>query len=280
MAKISPKEYDFGVDLRDFRSAGDGIKDDTDSILSAIEACPEGGRVLIPPGTYLFNKSIVISKTIKLQGTGAAELWYDTAPGASKLLKSASLNGAGIRLIQKSVMVEALSLDGQPGNGGDGISIEASHCSVRDVMVIRQGRDGVRIGTDGSENANLWNLDRVSLIANGRHGLNLHSGSYNSNAGSAINVSAIINAANGINLNRSLSNTFVGTLSEGNAGFGFYFDSFASRHVLLNAYPDSNTGGGFKFESSTRGNVYIPSPEQSIVDLGQNINLLKVQLKP
>jgi len=268
------------VNVKDFGAAGNGIKDDTSAILAAIAACAVGGTVLFPGGTYLFSSTIVVGKTIKLKGTGAAELWYDTAPGASKLLKSASLNGPGVRLTYKGAIIEDLSLDGQPGNGGDGISIEAGFCLLCGLMVIRQGRDGIRVGTDGSENSNLWYIERVNSIANVRNGFHFHSGSYNANAGTAVHSAAILNQVNGFHLERALSNTFLNALSENNTGLGFYFGSYASRHVLLNAYPDSNGAGGFYFESSTRNNVYIPSPEQSIIDLGININLAEAVLNP
>ncbi|MBR4575817.1 MAG: glycoside hydrolase family 28 protein [Clostridia bacterium] len=49
------------LDVRDFGAKGDGETDDTAMLQAAILCCPEGGRVLIPPGTYatgpLFLKS-------------------------------------------------------------------------------------------------------------------------------------------------------------------------------------------------------------------------------
>ena len=49
------------LNVRSFGAAGDGIHDDTSAIQAAILCCPEGGRVLIPAGTYptgpLFLKS-------------------------------------------------------------------------------------------------------------------------------------------------------------------------------------------------------------------------------
>lgn len=41
------------VNVRDFGAVGDGITDDTTAIQTAIHGCPEGGRVLVPAGTYL-----------------------------------------------------------------------------------------------------------------------------------------------------------------------------------------------------------------------------------
>lgn len=61
------------LNVRDFGAAGDGSRDDTLAIQSAIMACPEDGRVLIPAGTYRFvclflkdNVSIELAKGAEL----------------------------------------------------------------------------------------------------------------------------------------------------------------------------------------------------------------------
>ncbi len=52
------------LNVKDFGAKGDGVSDDTAFIQSAIMACPEGGRVVIPEGVYriypLFLKSNLI----------------------------------------------------------------------------------------------------------------------------------------------------------------------------------------------------------------------------
>ena len=49
------------LDVRDFGAKGDGVSDDTPMLQAAILSCPEGGRVILPPGEYvtgpLFLKS-------------------------------------------------------------------------------------------------------------------------------------------------------------------------------------------------------------------------------
>lgn len=42
------------LNVRDFGAKGDGVKDDTLAIQSAVMACPKNGRVLIPRGVYSF----------------------------------------------------------------------------------------------------------------------------------------------------------------------------------------------------------------------------------
>ena len=38
------------LDVRDFGAKGDGVSDDTAMLQAAILSCPDGARVLIPPG--------------------------------------------------------------------------------------------------------------------------------------------------------------------------------------------------------------------------------------
>ena len=43
----------FTLDVRRFGARGDGLSDDTAALQAAVSCCPEGGRVLLPAGTYL-----------------------------------------------------------------------------------------------------------------------------------------------------------------------------------------------------------------------------------
>lgn len=54
--------------VKDYGAEGNGVKDDTSAIQAAITACPEGGWVFLPAGTYLINGTITINKGIKFSG--------------------------------------------------------------------------------------------------------------------------------------------------------------------------------------------------------------------
>ena len=66
------------LDVRDFGAAGDGQTEDTPFLQAAILCCPDGGRVLIPPGDYvtgpLFLKSHM---TLEIAGGAALKLLTD-----------------------------------------------------------------------------------------------------------------------------------------------------------------------------------------------------------
>lgn len=55
----------------DFGALGDSIADDAPALQRAIDQTPEGGCLHIPQGTYRINSTVLIHKSIVLQGDGA-----------------------------------------------------------------------------------------------------------------------------------------------------------------------------------------------------------------
>lgn len=70
---FSTKEESVTLNVKDFGAAGDGVKDDTLAIQSAIMACPPKGRVLIPAGTYSFV-CLFLKDSIDIELAEGAEL--------------------------------------------------------------------------------------------------------------------------------------------------------------------------------------------------------------
>jgi hypothetical protein len=69
-ADISTKQ----VNVRDYGATGNGSTDDTTAINAAIAACPVGGQVIFPAGTYLTASGLTITKAVSLIGQGAGGL--------------------------------------------------------------------------------------------------------------------------------------------------------------------------------------------------------------
>ena len=65
------------LNVREFGALGDGASDDTGFIQAAIMACPKGGRVLIPRGTYRIT-SIFLKSELNLELADGAELVAET----------------------------------------------------------------------------------------------------------------------------------------------------------------------------------------------------------
>ncbi|MBS6956492.1 MAG: glycoside hydrolase family 28 protein [Enterocloster asparagiformis] len=71
--RFTTKPESVTLNVRDFGAAGDGQKDDTLAIQSAIMACPDQGRVLIPAGTYSFV-CLFLKDNLNLELEKGAEL--------------------------------------------------------------------------------------------------------------------------------------------------------------------------------------------------------------
>lgn len=67
------------ISAADFGAVGDGVTDDTPAIQSAIFACPENGRVVIPAGTY-YVRPIFLKSNMTLELQKGATLLGDTEP--------------------------------------------------------------------------------------------------------------------------------------------------------------------------------------------------------
>ena len=57
-----------------YGAKGDGVADDKGAIQNAINACPAGQVVFIPPGTYRLNSELTITKGVVLGVQGQARL--------------------------------------------------------------------------------------------------------------------------------------------------------------------------------------------------------------
>lgn len=75
----------FGVDVRDHGVVGDGATDDAPAIQSAIDSCPAGGRILIPPGIYRLAAGLsLMANDLHIEGVGrGATVLKFTGAGAA-----------------------------------------------------------------------------------------------------------------------------------------------------------------------------------------------------
>ncbi len=69
-------------DVRDFGAKGDGVTDDRPAVLAAIRACNVGGggRVLLPPGTYLSDGPLQLQSHVELHVAAGATLRFGDEP--------------------------------------------------------------------------------------------------------------------------------------------------------------------------------------------------------
>lgn len=96
--------------VKDYGATGDGATDDTTALTNAYNACPAGGCLVFPAGTYVISSTLVVTKNdLLIMGQGLAFLKKKT--GAANM---------------------------------DALRIDASHCTVRDLQV-----NGNHIGFSG-----------------------------------------------------------------------------------------------------------------------------------
>src|SRR5688500_8099300 len=58
-----------GLNVKNFGAEGDNVTDDTLAIQAALNACPPGGVVEMPPGVYRTSDSLVVPPGVTLLGT-------------------------------------------------------------------------------------------------------------------------------------------------------------------------------------------------------------------
>jgi hypothetical protein len=237
-----------------FGAKGDGHADDTAALKAVVAG---GGTVIFPSGTYLISSTLAPAKKIRLVCEGATGL-TGSIHGACRIKKSSAFTGPAIYLgpATQGSLIEGLEIDGAPGNQGDGIQVLANSIALRDVAVVNQGGNGIRIGEDAVQNttqADTFYLERVRSANNHGHGFYIHKQDVykdfpDANAGTMINCVAQVNDGDGLRIGKGLDNTFVGFLAEQNAGAGVHLVAGAGNEVFI---------GGDLAEGNTRGNVVL-----------------------
>ncbi len=128
-----------GVCVRDFGAVGDGVHDDTDAFVKAIDSANQAGhRVIIPAGVYRITKEIAIPDGITLVGEGPGSevlgtpydgslIWFD---GGAEPVFQLTCSNCGLR--------ELAIADANVGaTESDGLAILAHNRLVESVRIER-----------------------------------------------------------------------------------------------------------------------------------------------
>lgn len=123
-------DYEFvTLDVRRFGAKGDGVQDDTHFIQTAILACPENSRVLIPAGVYRIT-SLFLKSHLRLELAAGAELKAFTDPEKFSVLPGM------IQSYDETDQYNLGSWEGNPLNAYAGI---ICGMNVEDVVIYGQG---------------------------------------------------------------------------------------------------------------------------------------------
>jgi hypothetical protein len=254
------------VNVMDFGAIGNGVTDDTNAINAAIASVSViggangayGGEIYFPHGVYLISSTIVLPAYRALKLFGAGNGSENNGYSATKINKSASLNGEVFQLTTDASSVENMTIQGLAGNGGDGILIKASRCSLYNVSVFSMGRDGIRIGTDaGGENCNLWYLENVKAKSNTRDGIRISEGAgalADANAGTLVNPDLSNNGASGLYLGGTQLNTFVGGAYQANGYAGIHFSPYAQYNCVFGGDMEANVDSQIRIDTGAQYN--------------------------
>lgn len=235
-AGVTPTNYYYEPgNVHRYGAVGDGTTDDTAAFITAHSALPtNGGKIIVPAGTYLISSTLNFTKKVIIEGEGCSPTSSETA--ATTLKKAATATGNCITLSGLSSVIRDLTVLGVAGNTGDGIQLAAGRCSVQNVGVFAMGSNGIRVGTDGSENCNLWSLFNVHCSQNGAAGISISSNIYpaapDANGGSLHHANCSSNGSVGLYIDNAWLNYFYGLTVQTNTNYGVQLGA----HAKMNAF--------------------------------------------
>lgn len=175
-----------GLNVKNYGAQGDNIADDTAAIQLALDSCPPGGVVEMPPGVYRTSDSLVVPPGVTLLGTRTGLMYVpDLTDPPGYIRPMPTFNGTAVIKFLDDVVggyddisgeqrVINLMIDGSDliTPSIDGISAEGNvqNVGLRDVTIRRVTGAGVRTGIGSGFYPYSWRLHRVMVDKTGWRG--------------------------------------------------------------------------------------------------------------
>lgn len=193
---------------------------------SLLTVAPDHAALTVPRGRYLFERSLVIGRPVKLRGEG--DVVFELLPGRSTSLIEVRPSTEGT--LVSAVVIEDLVLVGNRDeqNAGSGITIlSAERCEFRRLKISRFWEDGIYC-SDVRESK----FEELVLEDCGRNGLSFGEAIPDQkNTGNTISqCEAISNDLIGFDAEPGDNNLFVDCTARGNASYGFSIGAEARSH--------------------------------------------------
>jgi hypothetical protein len=168
-----------------YGAVGDNSTDNYDAIMTAINACPEGGVVFFPMGEYRISQTIVLDKPVTLRGSYSPRWSYSSTPRSSIRADFGSFTGVAIIHVRdRSISgqaehnnggrIENLSLDGgSAGTDVTGIYFEGlvRDWKLTDVDISQTTGNGFEAAVGmGSGNPRGFTIRGLSIYSADGHG--------------------------------------------------------------------------------------------------------------
>lgn len=168
-----------------YGAVGDNSTDNYAAIMATITACPKGGVVYFPIGTYRISQTIVLDAPVTLRGAYAPRWSYSSTPRSSiRAMFGTFVGNSIIHVRDKSISgvavdnnggrFENLSIDGGSwGTGIHGLYFEGlvRDWKITDVDISQTSGDGflAEVGT-GSGNPRGFTIRGLSIYSAAEHG--------------------------------------------------------------------------------------------------------------
>lgn len=178
------KNNHLSLSVKDFGAKGDGVTDDTNAILNAINKAINSNvrAVFIPSGVYIISQSIIITSPIRITGNGIGESFTPTA-----IVKNGDF--PGIVIHSRDVVLENFSVKGRKNvDTSDGIIVgdegyNAQSCVIKNVILHQNGGNGITL-----RQCNNGVFDNIITLYNGASGFNTHATTEANYSGNIINI--------------------------------------------------------------------------------------------
>ena len=254
-------------DVTAYGATGNGTTDDAAAITAAIAACPAGGTVFVPPGTYRVATGISVGKPITLcgahsggsiiAGTGISIVTVAVA-GSHTVIRdlqildatgNASTIGVDLQLCTE-VRLSSLCIAGKPASKlGKGVNFFGSVICALDSCTVEYFDIGVNmvVGT-GPINSNA-NTFRACHFSSNNTGIYINGADCQSLAGCTFGT-------NGIGLNSAWGSW---------SATGCWFENTTTDAQTIGSY----AGSGNHFQNASAGhNIIVPSGAYRQVSVG------------
>lgn len=176
---------DFGVSTSASASAN------ATNLQKAIDATPAGGTLFIPNGTYTYNSTLLITKSITLQGS-AGRQWFDNSwdLGGGSILHYTKTTGDAIsvdagttgnvrlRFVARDLLIRGAKVSPGSATTGNGLYIQANtlstsvHTYFDNLSICECAENGLLM--EGALYGNY--SSSLSLFQNGKNGLRVVGG--------------------------------------------------------------------------------------------------------
>lgn len=216
---------DLVYNVKDYGAVGDGTTDDTTALTNAINACPVGGTVYIPPGSYVVSTALPMPNGVTVQGAGRGTTLLPQ--GTVSCFQRIATSGSPVTDFH---MID-LCIDGSGHSGAYTSSMKGvfaqymSQCSFRNLRIQNIGASGLGIDflKDGTYIADVFtkNCGRLNNGAQpGGAGIGIGTGAWTVEDFTVIGCSAIGNKRYGI-----FTETQSSTFSQGARIIGCYMEN-------------------------------------------------------